>query len=188
MKLIFRKIRAYVKAMRTKNIDSLLWRGYEVPENIKAEINLLFSMTVNELRAKFREVMGYNMNSRNKDFLLRKIAWKLQANIFGGLSEELKKRAINNVDFSRLRVRNTQTASAVPFESSAFDVRRRMPPRDNRLPMSGAMIVKKHEGKNISVKVLDKGFEYEGRNYRSLSAIAREITGTNWNGFKFFDL
>lgn len=76
--------------VRTKNINSLLWRGYDIPEPVKAEINLLFNMSVNELRAKYREVFGYNMNSRNKDFLLRKIAWKLQANLFGDIPEELK--------------------------------------------------------------------------------------------------
>ncbi len=186
--MIKKRIRAYLKPMKTKNIDSLLWRGYDVPETIKAEINLLFHMSVNELRAKFRDVMGYNMNSRNKDFLLRKIAWKLQANIFGGVSDALKKRAIESVDFSRLRVRNTQSTSATQFDLSQFDVRRKFKGRDARLPMPGAILTKHHEGKNIIVKVLEKGFEYENKIYRSLSAIAKEVTGTNWNGFTFFDL
>ena len=181
--------------MKTKNIDSLLWKGYNVPENIKAEINLLFNMSVNELRAKYREVLGYNMNSRNKDFLLKKIAWKIQANIFGDISDELKKRAIDSVDFSRLRVRNTtptnRTTPLSPTISMSGNFSFERPvnlSRDRRLPMVGCILAKNYNGRKIAVKVLEKGFEFENEHYSSLSGIARKVTGTNWNGFKFFDL
>ena len=174
--------------MKTRNKTSLLWEGYDVPETIKAEINLLFSMSVNELRAKYREVLGYNMNSRNKDFLLRKIAWKIQANLFGDISENLKKQAIESVDFSRLRVRNTVKTSSTPFIGE-FSVERKISPlHDRRLPMIGSILAKNYNGKRIAVRILEKGFEYENRQYASLSGIARKITGTNWNGFKFFNL
>ena len=54
--------------------------------------------------------------------------------------------------------------------------------------MPGSVIVKDHRGKTIVVRVLDDGFEYDGRRFASLSAIAKEITGTKWNGFLFFGL
>ena len=54
--------------------------------------------------------------------------------------------------------------------------------------MPGAILTKIHNGKNIIVKVLDKGFEFENKKYNSLSAIAREVMGSNWNGYKFFGL
>lgn len=133
--------------MRTKNINSLLWRGYDVPESVKAEINLLFNMSVNELRAKYREVFGYNMNSRNKDFLLRKIAWKLQANLFGDIPEELKIRAIESVDFSRLKVRDTAKTVSADFEKTGFVERRMETARDRRLPMPGSILAKNYNGK-----------------------------------------
>ena len=54
--------------------------------------------------------------------------------------------------------------------------------------MGGAILSKNHNGRAVTVTVLEKGFLYNNRRYASLSAIAREATGTNWNGFKFFDL
>ena len=60
--------------------------------------------------------------------------------------------------------------------------------RDARLPMPGSLIVKKYKDRTLVVKVLDDGFEYDGRRFTSLSAIAGEITGTRWNGFAFFGL
>jgi hypothetical protein len=60
--------------------------------------------------------------------------------------------------------------------------------RDARLPMPGSLIVKNYKAETLVVKVLNEGFEYDGRRFASLSAIACEITGTRWNGFAFFGL
>lgn len=60
--------------------------------------------------------------------------------------------------------------------------------RDRRLPLTGTLLAREYNGQSVVVKVLDEGFEYEGRRYKSLSAIAREVTGTKWNGFLFFSL
>ena len=60
--------------------------------------------------------------------------------------------------------------------------------RDARLPMPGCLIVKDYKGQTLVVRALDNGFEYDGRQFPSLSAIAGEITGTRWNGFLFFGL
>lgn len=176
-----------MKTMRTKNMDSLLWRGYGVPENTKAEINLLFSMTVNELRAKFRETVGYDTQSRNKDFLLRKIAWKIQANVFGDIPDEAKRKAVEIADFSRLRIRDTIMPK---FNPAIMDEMRLKLGniRDTRLPMVGGLLCKTYNGAKVVVKVLENGFEHDGVEYSSLSAIAKKVTGTNWNGFKFFGL
>lgn len=54
--------------------------------------------------------------------------------------------------------------------------------------MPGSILVKEHRGKTIIVHVLDDGFEYDGRRFTSLSAVAKDITGTKWNGFLFFGL
>jgi len=59
---------------------------------------------------------------------------------------------------------------------------------DTRLPLPGTLLVREFQSRDIVVKVLDKGFEYEGRHFKSLSAIAKEATGTKWNGFLFFGL
>jgi hypothetical protein len=60
--------------------------------------------------------------------------------------------------------------------------------RDARLPMPGCLIVKNYKDQTLVVKVLDGAFEYDGRRFASLSAIAGQITGTRWNGFAFFGL
>jgi hypothetical protein len=54
--------------------------------------------------------------------------------------------------------------------------------------LPGTYLVREFQGKTHTVKVLDQGFEYEDRRYRSLSGVAREITGVNWNGYTFFGL
>lgn len=59
---------------------------------------------------------------------------------------------------------------------------------DSRTPMPGSLIFKEYRGETHVVKVLDSGFEYTNRRFTSLSAIAREITGTKWNGYTFFGL
>ncbi len=61
-------------------------------------------------------------------------------------------------------------------------------PKDDRLPMPGAIITRRYKNQTIEVRVLPKGFEYEGEIYRTLSAVAKKVTGTHWNGFGFFNL
>ena len=60
------------------------------------------------------------------------------------------------------------------------------PGRDLRLPIPGAVIRKEYKGKLLEIKVLKKGFEYEGKFYRSLSSVAKVVTGAHWNGHLFF--
>lgn len=189
MKLIFRKIRAYVKAMRIKNIQTVLWECYDIPIEIIEKIKSLCRMKINDLRATYYEAYGYNSNSRNRDFLTKKIAWKLQANLFGDISEDTKNEAIKIADFSRLKNRKRAENSEAKISSFEFEKRKAVKfSRDPRLPMEGSILSKNHNGRAVTVTVLEKGFLYNNRRYASLSAIAREVSGTNWNGFKFFDL
>ena len=173
--------------VRTKNINSLLCRGYDVPEPVKAEIYLFFNMSVIELRAKFCEVLGFCTNSRNRDFLVRKIAWKIQSGVFGGITERMREKAREIADFSRLRIRDTIIPKAA-FPEGICPPKKIALKRDPRLPMCGALLSRTYRGRRIVVKVLDDAFEFEGRKYSALSGIARDVTGTNWNGFKFFNL
>jgi len=75
------------------------------------------------------------------------------------------------------------TPKAPPAEAST-------PPRerDPRLPRPGGVLTRTFQGKEVKVQVLDAGFLYEGKTWRSLSAIAKEVSGTSWNGFLFFGL
>ena len=80
-----------------------------------------------------------------------------------------------------LRVRAPEGAAGAPSAPPPM-------PRDPRLPPAGSTLKRLFNGKEHLVRVLDSGFEYEGRTFESLSAVARAIAGTRWNGFLFFNL
>jgi len=179
------------------------------------EIMNLTRMTVGELREKYLEVFGEETRSHHKDFLRKRIAWRLQALAEGDLSERARRRAEELADDADLRQIGRTADLDVPkacpkgasqgwrasiraprarhksgsAEEQDRSVRGRLPTsRDRRLPLPGTLLVREYKGQSVVVKVLDEGFEYEGRRYKSLSAIAREVTGTKWNGFLFFGL
>jgi Protein of unknown function (DUF2924) len=105
----------------------------------------------------------------------------------GGLSERARVRVPDIADERDLRVRVPATFLTQPVSGALnADPRRRQ--RDWRLPSPGTLLTRRVGNRNIVVKVLDDGFEYQSRHYRSLSAIAREVTGTRWNGLLFFAL
>jgi hypothetical protein len=139
------------------------------------------------LQKRYRELFGEESKSSNKQFLFRRIAWRLQADAAGDLSERARYRAIEIADDRDLRVRAPKEFQAGP-DVSCQPVDRTRPPKDGRLPEPGATLTRRLGDRQIVVKVLKEGFEYESRHYRSLSAIAREVTGTRWNGLLFFGL
>jgi hypothetical protein len=149
------------------------------------EIEGLRRLTVGGLRAKYLEVFGEESRSNHKDFLFRRIAWRIQANAEGGLSERARRRALEIANDADLRVSapKTGTSHNVAHRTTVGAINGA---RDKRLPEPGTLLTREFKGQTFVVKVLADGFEYEGRAYRSLSAIAGEITGTRWNGFLFF--
>ncbi len=154
--------------------------------NIGKEITALKRMTVPELRRKYAEVFGEDTASRHKEFLIRRIVWRLQVNQEGDLSERARQRARELATESDVRLTAPRPRAVVPGGVTAT-----APiefPQDDRLPMPGAIITRRYKGQVIEVRVLPKGFEYEGDIYRTLSAVAKKVTGTHWNGFGFFNL
>ena len=187
--LAFRKTRALVCFMKIKSIDTLFWPGYDISEKTKSEIKSLCRMGINELRTKYYEVCGYNSGARNKDFLVRKIAWKLQSiETSKDIKPETREKAYLIADFSRLKLNKAKTPSVELVVGKDFAKRKLELDRDPRLPMPGALLSKIFRGKQHIVKVLDIGFEYENEKFKTLSSVAKKIAGTNWNGFKFFNL
>lgn len=144
-------------------------------------------MTVRQLRQKHAEVFGEETRAHHKQFLFRRIAWRIQALAEGGLSERARRRALEIANDADLRVRAPKTAFQQDVEFSPNRADGWLATEaDPRLPAAGEEIAREYKGRNIVVRVLQEGFEYEGKIYRSLSAIAREVTGTKWNGFLFF--
>jgi hypothetical protein len=154
--------------------------------NIGREITGLQRMTVPELRRKYTEVLGENSNSRHKGFLVRRIIWHLQVQQEGGLSERARLRAKELAADSDVRLTEPRPRAVSPGALSIETAVRFS--QDERLPMPGALLTRQYKGKTIQVRVLPRGFEYEGEAYRSLSAVAKKVTGAHWNGFAFFQL
>jgi hypothetical protein len=117
----------------------------------------------------------------------RRIAWRIQALAEGGLSERARLRAMAIANDADLRIRAPKRRSSDP--NAFLEVTAKVPkPIDNRLPAPGTWIEREYRGQRIAVKVRADGFEFEGRVYKSLTAVANEATGGKWNGFKFFGL
>ncbi|WP_254508207.1 DUF2924 domain-containing protein [Anatilimnocola floriformis] len=151
---------------------------------IEAELAELPSLTVGQLREKFVEVFGEPTNSRHKDWLVKRIAWRIQANAFGGLSERALARAKELANEADLRIMAPKQAKA-----SAGSVTKVVAcPVDSRVPPPGSVISRDYKGKKLLVTVLVDGFEFEGEKFTSLTAIAKKATGQHWNGFGFFGL
>jgi len=152
-------------------------------------IEELRDLKVVALKKKYRELFGEDSRSSNKQYLSRRVAWRLQARVEGDLSERARRRAAEIADDADLRTRAPKGFSPkdAPANSPWVTDRSRVP-RDSRLPAAGSLLTRRLDDRQIVVKVLVDGFEYESRRYRSLSAIAREVTGTRWNGLLFFGL
>lgn len=151
------------------------------------EIEELGSSNVAALKKRYRELFSEESKSSNKQFLFRRIAWRLQADAEGDLSERARRRAAEIADDRDLRIRAPKEFFAQP-DSASVSMDRTRPPKDYRLPRPGTLLTRRVGNRQIVVQVLKDGFEYETRRYRSLSAIAREVTGTRWNGLLFFGL
>jgi hypothetical protein len=154
--------------------------------NIGKELANLQKMTVPRLRRRYAEVFGEGTTSKHKDFLIRRIVWRLQESAQGGLSARARQRAKDLAKEGDIRLTAPMTQPALgagETTTRAVDF-----PRDERLPMPGAIITRQYKGRTLAVKVLPNGFEFEGEIYGSLSAVAKKITGSHYNGFLFFRL
>ena len=152
------------------------------------EIEDLHQAGIGRLRERYRELFGEEPRSKHREQLFRRIAWRLQALAEGGLSERALARAAEIANEADLRVRPSQglnDALALLKQGARTGGRSS---HDRRIPPTGTILSRNFGGVPITVRVLAEGFEHQGRCYRSLSAIASEVTGTRWNGLAFFGL
>ncbi len=150
-------------------------------------VSELRALTVTRLRERYAEVFGEKARSFNKQHLVKRIAWRVQVLAEGDLSERARQRARELANDADLRVRPPAASVAANTNGrtvvSAFRGK-----ADDRLPLPGALLTRRYKGRTVQVRVLPKGFEWDGEVYRSLSAVARKITGAHWNGYHFFGL
>ena len=154
---------------------------------IMMEIQGLKNASINELRQKYGELFnGQKADSGyNRLWLWRKIAYKMQELGDGCLSARARHEIadlitkydpVNNKALRPQVVSAGQNVTLIPLL------------RDKRLPIPGTIIRKQYKGRDILVKVLEKGFEYNRKYYKSITAVVREITGAHWSGYEFFNL
>ena len=155
-------------------------------DNITEQIASLKDQSLETLQSRYKEIFATDKTlSTNKVFLWRRIAYRLQEQASGGLSQEVKARIesliqqYDPVNNKALRPTLTSAGKEVVALPSM---------RDKRLPIPGTVIHKKYKGQDVQVRVMEKGFEYNKKYYKTLSAISEEITGSHWNGFAFFNL
>lgn len=148
--------------------------------NIRAEAERLKGLTVGRLREEYERVWGEPTRSNNRAFLVKRIVWRLQAAAEGDLSQRARRRAEEIAHDLDLRVRPDAGVHRA-FGETTVRVRPAM-------PAPGAVIRRVYKGRTLEVTVLRSGVSFEGRVYSSLSALAKEITGSNWNGRLFFGL
>jgi len=153
--------------------------------NVGKEIATLKHMTVAELRARYAAVFGEPTRSGHKEFMIKRIVWRIQSLAEGDLSQRARQRAeelANDADIRMTPPRRSAQPDGQP------EVVGTLPPADRRLPMPGTVLTRQYKGRAMVVTILPNGFDYEGKVYRSLSAVATAVTGTHWNGYHFFRL
>ena len=155
-------------------------------QSLAKQLAGLESMSMADLKRKYLELFGDETKTGNRTWLVRRIAWRLQANVYGGLSERARQRAAELANESDLRLSPPKVTASKGGAPTAVGTIRL--DTESRTPLPGTILVRKYKGRDLQVKVLENGFEYQGDVYKSLSAVAKHITGSHCNGFLFFKL
>ena len=156
--------------------------------NVTREVRRMEMLPVRELRKEDAEVFGEATNACNKDWLIKRIAWRMQSNLEGDISERARQRALEIS--CEADVRTTPPANKPKPSPTPAPERKKThdfpPSLDERLPPPGNLVTRKYKGRLHVCKVRRDGFEYEGELYKSLTAVAKTITGQHLSGYAFF--
>ena len=139
-------------------------------EPILARLAALKNMTVNELKADWQALFDAPAPDNSRTFLESRLAYRIQELTYGGPDKQTRRL----LDLLADEVEGTLTRKAQIA--------------DPRNPVVGTKLIREWDGIAHTVTVLKEGFEWGGQRYKSLSAVARAITGTRWNGYRFFGL
>jgi Protein of unknown function (DUF2924) len=153
--------------------------------NLDQELAVLPRLTVADLRCRYAQVFGEATRVGNKAWLVKRIAWRLQALAEGDLSERARQRAAGLANDADLRLSPPRPAPTIPV--AVADRPARLPgKRNDRRPPVGTILTRPYKGTTVQVRVLEHGFVHRGTIYPSLSAVAKAITGSHCSGYLFF--
>ena len=139
-------------------------------DQVLARLAALKTTPTPKLKEQWRQLFESEPPAFNRRYLESRLAYRIQELAYGGLKPETVRR------LEKL---------GEDLDGGRVDVRKR---QANDRPVSGTRLIREYQGVEHCVTVRDDDFEYQGRPYKSLSAIARAITGTQWNGVVFFGL
>ena len=137
---------------------------------ILARLAALKLMSVNELKTEWQALFDAPAPNNSRTFLESRLAYRIQELTYGGPDKQTRRL----LDLLADEVEGTLTRKAQIA--------------DPRNPVVGTKLIREWDGIAHTVTVLKEGFEWGGQRYKSLSAVARAITGTRWNGYRFFGL
>jgi hypothetical protein len=141
------------------------------PDPVPARLAALKTMPTPDLKRQWRDLFDSEPPPFNRRYLESRLAYRIQELAYGGLKSETIRRL-----------------ERLGEELDGGDRRKRCFRADRDRPITGTRLLREWQGVEHVVTVTADGFEWQGRPYRSLSAIARAITGTRWNGWVFFGL
>ena len=148
-----------------------------MPESMAARLTKLQSLTTAQLREEWRHVMGEEPRSYNRVWMFKRLAWAIQAREFGGLSARAQARLEELLPYAEMWMPLGKRGIAAP--PAATGATQGLSP--------GTVLTRLYKGRTLTVLVRDDGqFEYDGTIYASLTAIAKTVTGSHWNGHHFF--
>ena len=139
-------------------------------EPILARLAALKAMSVNELKAEWQALYDAPAPNNSRNFLEGRLAYRIQELTYGGPDKQTRRL----LDLLADEVEGTLTRKAQIA--------------DPRNPVVGTKLIREWDGVAHTVTVLREGFDWDGQRYKSLSAVARAITGTRWNGYRFIGL
>jgi hypothetical protein len=139
-------------------------------DTVLAQLAALKIAPVADLKQKWRDLFAREPPPYNRRFLEHRLAYRIQELVYGGLKPDTLKRLHELAE-----------------ELDGGDPKRRRQSAKDR-PIAGTRLIREYQSVEHCVTVCNDGYEYQGRPYKSLSAIARAITGTRWNGLIFFGL
>jgi hypothetical protein len=143
--------------------------------SLLSQIAALDKLSPQELEERWRQLTGKEPPAYNRRFLIKRLTYRLQELKYGGLSEGAKQQ---------LEI----IAGEIGWNGNAPLASKNSSGKRTDLPVVGTRLIREWNGKRYEVTVLPRGFEFEGKPYRSLTAITKAITGTHWNGRAFFGL
>jgi hypothetical protein len=156
--------------MKTRQPTAAKTCGGSQQKSVLKQIDELNRMSMDQLRKRWKDLFGTDSGRMGRSYLIRRLAYRIQELVYGGLSREARQKLAAIAD--------------------GDEAKSKEPPRKRQAAnlQPGTRLLRDWHGERYEVVVQEDGFLYDGKMYRSLSAVARAITGSYWSGNRFFGL